>query len=150
MLNYYHRFVPHCAAVLAPLQNILRHAASDDVSAAPDLAAAVQAAKAALVDATLLAHPLPQMDLHLHVDASSEAVSGALHQVVDGVLQPLAFFSRKLNPAQFRYSTFAKELTAMYLAIKYFRHFVEGSSLTLTGRDLLNIDLCVLMLVLFW
>ena len=66
----------------------------------------------------------------LHIDASSDAAGGALHQCVDGTLQPLAFFSRRFTATQCHYSTFDKELSAMYIAIKHFWHFVEGSPLT--------------------
>ena len=37
-----------------------------------------------------------------------------------GGLQPLAFFSKKFNPAQLNYSTFDRELLAVYLAIRRF------------------------------
>jgi hypothetical protein len=87
MINYYHRFIPHCATVLAPLHDILRKSVSDEVTSAPNLTSAVEVAKLALINATLLAHPLPQMNLKLHVDASAEAVGGALHQCVEGELQ---------------------------------------------------------------
>jgi len=36
-----------------------------------------------------------------------------------------------LRPAESRYSTFDRELLAAYLAIKHFRHFIEGHSFTL-------------------
>ena len=35
-------------------------------------------------------------------------------------------FSKRLKPAETRYSTFDHELLAIYLAIKHFQHFVEG------------------------
>ncbi len=37
-----------------------------------------------------------------------------------------SLFSKKMNPAETRYSTFDRELLAVYLAIKHFRHFLEG------------------------
>ena len=40
--------------------------------------------------------------------------------------QPLSFFSKKLNPAETRYSAFDRELLAVYAAIKHFRHNLEG------------------------
>lgn len=40
----------------------------------------------------------------------------------------LSFFSKKLTPTERRYSTFGRELLAIYLAIKHFRHCVEGRS----------------------
>ena len=53
-------------------------------------------------------------------------VGGALQQLVDGAWQPLAFFSKRMQPAQSRYSTFGRELLAAYLAVKHFRHHLEG------------------------
>ena len=40
--------------------------------------------------------------------------------------QFLAFFSKRLKPAETRYSAFGRELLAIYLGIKHFRHIVEG------------------------
>ena len=31
-----------------------------------------------------------------------------------------------MKPAETRYSTFDRELLAMYLAVKHFQHFIEG------------------------
>ena len=60
------------------------------------------------------------------VDASNIAVGGVLQQLVSGTWRPIAFFSRRLQPAETRYTTFGRELLAVYLAIKHFRHMVEG------------------------
>ena len=47
------------------------------------------------------------------------------HQNINDTWQPISF-SRKMIPAEPRYSTFDRELLAVYLAIKHFRHFLEG------------------------
>ncbi len=57
---------------------------------------------------------------------SDHAVGAVLQQFSDGSWSPIAYFSKKLQPAQTRCSTFDWELLAVYLAIKHFRHFVEG------------------------
>ncbi len=59
-------------------------------------------------------------------DASDTAVGAVLHQYVENSWQPISFFSKKLKPSETRYSTFDREFLAIYLAIKHFRHFVEG------------------------
>ena len=59
-------------------------------------------------------------------DASDVAVGAVLQQYIDDRWCPVAFFSTKLKPAETRYSTYDRELLAIYLAIKHFRHFVEG------------------------
>ncbi|GFT28690.1 retrovirus-related Pol polyprotein from transposon opus [Trichonephila clavipes] len=65
--------------------------------------------KQALADAALLAHPSPSAPLALHVDASDYAIGGALHQVVDSELQPLAFFSRKRTSSEKSYSAYDRK-----------------------------------------
>ena len=39
---------------------------------------------------------------------------------------PVAFYSKGLNSAQRKYSTFERELLAAFLSVKKFRHFLEG------------------------
>ena len=59
-------------------------------------------------------------------DASDRAVGAVLQQQIDGEWHPLSYFSKKLRQAETRYSTFDRELLAVYLSIKHFRHLVEG------------------------
>ncbi|GFO10356.1 Pol polyprotein [Plakobranchus ocellatus] len=40
------------------------------------------------------------------------------------------FFSKRLRPPEMRYSTFDRELLALYLAIRHFRFFLEGRPFT--------------------
>ncbi|BHF67008.1 hypothetical protein SprV_0301003100 [Sparganum proliferum] len=127
LLNYYRRFIPHCAATLAPLTDLLKSKAKP-IELPPAAHSAFETAKKALADATLLHHLSsdPHAQLILTTDASNSAVGAVLHQQVNNQLQPLAFFSQKLQPAQTRYSTFSRELLAIYLAIRHFRHLLEG------------------------
>ncbi|GFX71235.1 transposon Tf2-8 polyprotein [Trichonephila clavipes] len=91
---------------------------------------AFQRCKQALADAALLAHPSSSAPLALHVDASDYAIGGALHQVVDSELQPLAFFSRKLTSSEKSYSAYDRELLAIYSAIRHFRYMLEARDFT--------------------
>ena len=59
-------------------------------------------------------------------DASDTAVGAVLQQYVKGTWHPISFFSRKMTPVKTWYSTFDRELLGVYLAIKHFRHFLEG------------------------
>jgi hypothetical protein len=59
-------------------------------------------------------------------DASECAVGAVLQQDMGDGWRPIAFFSRKLGPAERKCSTFDRELLAVYLTIKHFRYFVEG------------------------
>ena len=78
---------------------------------------AFKTSRALLSNITQLAHPHPAAKLVLAVDASSTHVGAVLqqHASVSG-LQPLSFFSCKLDSAQLKYSAFDRELLAAYLA----------------------------------
>ncbi|BHF77907.1 hypothetical protein SprV_0602101700 [Sparganum proliferum] len=127
LLNYYRRFIPHCAATLAPLTDLLKSKVKP-IELPPAAHSAFETAKKALADATLLYHLSsdPHAQLILTTDASNSAVGAVLHQQVNNQLQALAFFSHRLQPAQTRYSTFFRELLAIYLAICHFRQLLEG------------------------
>lgn len=56
-------------------------------------------------------------------------MGATLEQLVDNIWQPLGFYSKKLSPTQQKYSTYDRELLAIYSALKFFRHFVEGQNL---------------------
>jgi RNase H-like domain found in reverse transcriptase/Integrase zinc binding domain len=90
------------------------------------MTAAVAAAKDALAAATGMAHPMPHAQLALVTDASDSHVGGVLQQLEGAPWRPLSFFSQKLSPAQSRYSTFDRELTAVFSALRHFRFMLEG------------------------
>src|ERR1700744_853788 len=60
------------------------------------------------------------------MDASVYSTGAAIHQLVDGYQQPLGFFPQKLTTAEQKYSTYDRELLAMYKAVKHFRYMLEG------------------------
>lgn len=129
LVNYYRRFVPRCVAVLHPLHLLLstHEGAARELLWTDDAEAAFQEIKRHLADATLLAYPQPGVPQCVTVDASDAAVGAVLQQLNKGVWQPIAFFSRKLTPPEQRYSTFGRELLAVYAAIRHFRHYLEGT-----------------------
>jgi hypothetical protein len=88
---------------------------------------AFTASKQALADATYLAHPLPGAGLSLAFDALVTHVGVGLHQChqESTTWEPL-FFSKKLEPAQTRYSAFDRELLACVTSIRPFHYMLEG------------------------
>lgn len=82
--------------------------------------------KRQLANGTLLSHPAKSAEMTLWVDASDFAAGAALHQIVDNQLQPLGYFSKKLTSTQTRYSTYDRELTAIYMTVKHFQYLLEG------------------------
>ena len=128
MLNFYRRFIPHCAATLQPLHDLLKHTnrPSDTLVWTDAATTAFADTKNALANASLLVHPTPDAPTCIMTDASDLAIGAVLQQYVDEKWCPIAFFSKALKPAERKYSTFDRELLAIYLAVKHFQYFLEG------------------------
>ena len=127
LVNFYHHFIPHCAHILQPLNSCLP-ACGNELHWTPEAAGAFSAIKDALTQATLLSHPQAGAPLSIMTDVSDAAVGAVLQQFVGGSWQPISYFLRKLQPSETRYSTFDRELLAIYIAIKHFQHYVEGQN----------------------
>ncbi len=128
LVNFYHRFLPHGAELMHPLHELLpnRKSTSATLNWSEDAIAAFNATNDALANATLLSYPRPDAPTSVMTDASDLAVGAVLQQYSNGTWHPISFFSKKMKPAETRYSTFDGELLAIYLAIRHFRHFLEG------------------------
>ena len=121
LVNFYHRFLPHCAALMQPLHALLTASKpkSQTLTWNDTALAAFKATKEALANASLLSYPKADAPTCLMTDASDTAVGAVLQQYINGIWRPICFFSRKMTPAETRYSTFDRELLAVYLAIKH-------------------------------
>ena len=115
MVNFYHHFLPRCAELMQPLHNLLTplKSKSQTLKWNDTALAAFNSTKDALANASLLYYPAPTCVM---TDASDKAVGAVLQQYVQDTWQL----------AEMRYSTFDRELLAICLAIKHFRHFLEG------------------------
>lgn len=139
LINYYHRFVPKMAALnallydhLKSLQSKQRGSRLKDFTWSNECDEAFANLKQALAHATLLNHPDPKAPLSIHTDASGVAIGGVLQQFSQNRWTPLSFFSRKLSTTETKYSTFDRELLAIFAAIKHFIHFVEGRDFSIS------------------
>ncbi|CAK1586955.1 unnamed protein product [Parnassius mnemosyne] len=132
MLNFYRRFIKGAAEIQAPLNSLLTGSVkgSRSVDISGEALHAFEQCKTNLCQAAFLAHPDLNARLGLVTDASDKAIGAALQQVKNGSWQPLAFFSKKLKPAQQKYSPYNGELLAIYESVKYFRHMLEARHFT--------------------
>ena len=71
---------------------------------------------------TLLAYPDFSLQFDIHTDASGTALGAVISQ--NG--KPITFYSRKLNPAQTRYTTTERELLSIVETLKEFRNILLG------------------------
>ena len=126
LVNVYHHFVPGCANIPQALNAMLSTAVGGEHKHCPGhrhtrkhslrLKRLLQGLRCSTIQ-----NLMPQLVLwRMH------------HKAVKAVLRfeedwfPISYFSRKLTPAETRYCAFDRELLSIYLAIRHFRHFVEG------------------------
>ncbi|CAH8622666.1 unnamed protein product [Dicrocoelium dendriticum] len=128
MINYYRRFMARCADLLSPLTDLLRGRKNGNVELMPAATEAFTACKEALAEAVMLHHFDPTAPLSVAVDASDTANGALLQQSTEGCWKPLAFYSRRLQPAKVKCSVFSRELLAVYSTVRHFRHVLEGQN----------------------
>lgn len=124
LVNFYHRFLPNAATLLAPLHALVDHKHPHAAITWSD--ASLSSFQASLSQATLLRHPSPSAPLAIRTDASDTGITVVLGQLEKGEWRPLAFFSIALSPAKQRYSTFDREPLAAFAATQHFQSTVEG------------------------
>lgn len=95
--------------------------------------------KAILASKPVLVAPDFSVPFKLAVDACDVGVRAVLLQTdVSGIDRPVAYFSKKLNRHQKRYSTIEKETLALVLAVQHFEVYVssaEGDLVVLTDHN---------------
>lgn len=77
--------------------------------------------KMAFKSAPILAHFDPDKETWVETDASDFVVAGIISQMHEGILRPVAFFSKKMNPAECNYMIYDKELLAIVRSFETWR-----------------------------
>lgn len=142
--NYYRRFIRRFSRLAAPLNRMTekvvgdaiggarqRREESQEVKLTQEAREAFLALKRAFVTAPILRHFDPARAIRVETDASGFAISGVLSQQheFEGKMQwyPVAYFSRKMTPAERNYDTHDGELLALVESFKTWRQYVEGA-----------------------
>ena len=124
--NFYRRFITNYAKVTQPLTGLLKKDTPFNWSA--EAQESFSTLKSAFKAGVVLAHPNESKEFLVEVDASDYALGGVLSQYSDqNELVPVAFFSRQMVPAERNYEIYDKELLAITVALKEWRHFLQGS-----------------------
>ena len=84
-----------------------------------------------MINTTHLSAIDPRQPYHLYTDASKDCLGATLaqrcaHGKYKGHLRPIAFTSRKMQPAETRYPIPEQELLAIVLALKQWIHLLRG------------------------
>jgi RNase H-like domain found in reverse transcriptase/Reverse transcriptase (RNA-dependent DNA polymerase)/Integrase zinc binding domain/Ty3 transposon capsid-like protein/Chromo (CHRromatin Organisation MOdifier) domain len=125
--NFYRRFILNYAKAAQPLTNLLKKNVPFVLSS--NVIEAFERLKSLFVSAPILRHFDPTKKIILETDASDFALGAVLSQVFDDKsTYPIAFYSRKLSPAEQNYPIFDKEMLAIIAALIEWRSYLEGSS----------------------
>ena len=85
------------------------------------LSEAFEDIKSAFQDAPVLAHFDPEKETWIETDSSDFVSAGILSQMHNGILRPVAFFSKKLSPTECNYMIYDKELLAIIRSFETWR-----------------------------
>ena len=129
-LHFIHKYVPHCSELTAPFAQLSSGKKKQRIQWTSELINHFDHLREGLKTVEILAYPKPNAHLVLTTDASTTAIGAILHQIHNGTDEPLEFYSRKLSPPESRYSTFDRELLAIVLAVKHFKHLLLSRQFT--------------------
>ena len=123
IVNHYRDMWKHRSITLAPLTSLVSTKAKWKWT--EEEQQAFDNMKKIISQEVLLAYPDFTKMFDIHTDASDLQIGSVISQ--DN--QPIAFFSRKLNDAQTRYTTTEKELLAIVETLKEFRNILLGQKI---------------------
>ena len=125
--NFYRRFILGYSRVVAPMTRLTRK--DQPFEWTTKCAEAFRTLKDAFCSAPILRHFDPERKIIVETDASDYVSAGILSQYDDeGILHPVAFFSKKHSPAECNYEIYDKELLAIIRAFEEWRPELESAS----------------------
>lgn len=137
--NFYRRFIGSYSRIAEPLTGLMKGSQKGKQTGpfawgrAQDTA--FEQLKRVFTTAPVLQHFDPTLRIRLETDASGFAIAAILSQQAgqsDGLdkteWRPVAFYSKKMEPAERNYETHDGELLAIVKAFSHWRHYLEGSA----------------------
>ncbi len=139
LLQFFRRFSKNFSQLAIPLTNLTKKGegiGNWDMK----FDQAFESLKSAISSSPILISPNWTKPFPGHVDASNNAMGGMLTQLdEEGKDRAIAFFSKKLSPAEQNYSTNDRELLGLVYFLQRFRCYLEGSeSKILTDNQVLK------------
>jgi hypothetical protein len=125
--NFYRRFINEFSIIIAPLVRLTRKDVKFDWT--DECQRAFDRLKLAFTSAPVLRHFDPTLPCVVEADSSDYCLGGVLSQEdADGVLQPVAYYSKRLAPAECNYEIYDKELLAIIRCFEQWRPELEGAT----------------------
>ena len=111
LASYFRRFIKDFATLTAPITALLRKNQTFEWTMQCESARQMVIAK--LSSSPILRIYNPELECQLHTDASSVGLGAALLQEENGVVQPVAYFSRRTTDCESRYHSYGLETLAI-------------------------------------
>lgn len=127
--NFYRKFIKDYSFKARPLTELTKKNITFNWTNASQKS--FEDLKTTVTSAPVLRHVNPSLPFVLETDASNFALGAVLLQPAtsdpESTFHPVAYYSRKLNPAEHNYTTHDKELLSVVEAFKHWRHYLLGS-----------------------
>ena len=124
--NFYRRFIKGYSEIATPLTNLTKKEVPFNWD--QQCQDSFRLLKDRLTQAPVITIFDPEKEAILETDASDFAIGACLNQKNEqGKLQPVAYYSRKMSPAELNYDIHDKELLAIVEAFKGWRVYLEGT-----------------------
>lgn len=129
--NFYRRFIKGFSRIVRPLVALTRKIVKWNWTSSCQ--EAFDTLKNSFTSAPILRHFDPTKEVFMECDASDFVSSGILSQEDDeGVLHPVAFMSKKYDPAKCNYEIYDKELLAIVRCFECWRPELQGAHYPIT------------------
>ena len=135
--SYYRDFIPGFSELAVPLQEIAVVKQKGNRGRYPPFEwtekanRAFEALKLKFRETPVLKYPTEEGQFILDTDASNDSIGAALSQIQEGVEVPISFASNSLSKTQRNYCTTKRELLAIVVYTKKFRHYLYGGNFTI-------------------
>jgi hypothetical protein len=137
--NFYRRFIKDYSKIATPLHALSKAGGVFNWTKAAQ--EAFDTLKHKFVSAPILRYADFNKQFIVETDSSDFAIGCVLSQFFDGVLHPVAFYSRKLTDVETRWEIHDKELYAIISALQIWRHYLLGNqSQTIIYTDHKNLQ----------
>lgn len=124
--NFYRRFIKDFSRIARPLHDLTKKDVAFEWT--EERQQAFDTLKKLFTSAPVLRIADPNLPYVIECDCSDYALGAVLSQIgPDGLLHPIAYFSRSLLGAEINYEIFDKELTALVASVKEWRHYIQGT-----------------------
>ena len=127
--NFYRKFIDAYAKTTQSISSLLKKDIPFEWK--KEQQDAFEALKMKIATAPILAHPDNTRPFIIETDASDFAIGCILKQRgLGGEMRTVAFYSRQMTPPETNYEIYDKELLAIFVAFKEWRHFLMGNFTT--------------------